>query len=161
MHTEHQMFCQMLEQELTVAKSLHLILQDELVSLQNRDLQALGQINQEKIKQLQALQSYSQIRCEWMLERHIELNPKCLQHPLICHEDSNKQQHLEKLWQQLADQFSQNSELTEVLAEVVLQAKQRTHILLNLLKGQNNQKSLYNKQGQEKSQLGLNGFISA
>lgn len=161
MENQHFTFLTMLEKELAAAKSLHQVLSEERSSLQASDLDTLKTINNKKIASLKQLQKLSQLRCEWMQKNDIALSANCIRNPLVLHSDPEQQEKLQLTWQMLADQFEANGQLTEILSEIVLQARKRTMTLLNLLKGKNDTENLYNHKGKEQSGSGRLGFVSA
>jgi flagellar biosynthesis/type III secretory pathway chaperone len=151
-----QIFSLQLQQELAVARTLHRLLCEERELLDPPNVKALTDLQQEKLLQLNTLKELSNQRCHWLTEQQIPLNKHCYLSPLLQSDIPSDNQQLADLWQQLADQFEQNRDLTEILATIVLTARQRTQSLMKILRGQKNTPNLYTKSGQ--TQLGSAGL---
>lgn len=143
-----QIFSLQLQQELAVARTLHRLLCEERELLDPPDIKALTDLQQIKLEQLNSLKELSNQRCHWLTELNIPLDKHCYLSPLLQSNDLSENQQLAALWQELADQFHQNRDLTEILATIVLTARQRTQSLMKILRGQKNTPNLYTKSGQ-------------
>jgi flagella synthesis protein FlgN len=152
----HQIFFLQLQQELAVARTLHRLLCEERKLLDPPDVKALTDLQQIKLQQLNNLKDLSNQRCQWLTEQDIPLDKQCYLSPLLHSDIPSDNQQLAATWQQLADQFQQNRDLTEILATIVLTARQRTQNLMKILRGQKNTPNLYTKSGQ--SQTGSAGL---
>lgn len=144
----HQIFFLQLQQELAVARTLHRLLCEERDLLDPPNIKALTELQQEKLAQLNALKELSNQRCNWLTEQNIPLDKDCYLSPSLQSNIPNDNQQLADLWQELAGQFKQNRDLTEILATIVLTARQRTQSLMKILRGQKNTPNLYTKSGQ-------------
>jgi flagellar biosynthesis/type III secretory pathway chaperone len=157
----HQTFYRQLQQELAVARTLHRLLCEERDLLDPPNIEALTDLQQEKLHHLNALKKLSNQRCHWLTEQNIPLDKHCYVSPLLQSDIPSENQQLADLWQELAGQFEQNRDLTEILATIVLTARQRTQSLMKILRGQKNTPNLYTKSGQaQPSSSGL-GYAKA
>lgn len=151
-----QIFFLQLQQELAVARTLHRLLCEERELLDPPNVKALTDLQQIKLQQLNRLKELSNQRCNWLTEQQIPLDKHCYLSPLLQSDIASENQQLADTWQALADQFAQNRDLTEILATIVLTARQRTQSLMKILRGQKNTPNLYTKSGQ--SQTGSAGL---
>ncbi len=144
----HEIFYLQLGQELEVARTLHRLLCDERDLLDPPNIEELSKLQAVKQQQLDELQSLSQARCAWLEKQQIPLDKHCFQHPLLQSPQSEHNEQLAALWQQLADQFIENRRLTDILSIIVLNARKKTQGLMKILRGQKNTPNLYTKSGQ-------------
>lgn len=144
----HPIFYQQLTQELNVARTLHRLLCEERDLLDPPQLEPLAELLQQKQQQLEQLKKLSDTRMEWLTEHGIALHKDCYRSPLLQSDDPQNNLALQRLWQDLADQFEKNKQLTEILAVIVLTARRRTQSLMKILRGQKNSPNLYTKSGQ-------------
>jgi len=147
----YNVFFLQLQQELAVARTLHRLLCEERELLDPPNIQALTDLQQEKLERLNALKELSTQRCNLLTELHIPLDKQCYLSPKLQSDDASDNIRLAEVWQELADQFEQNRRLTEVLATIVLTARQRTQSLMKILRGKKNTPNLYTKSGQTQS----------
>jgi len=152
----HQIFVLQLTQELAVARTLHRLLCEERELLDPPDIQALTDLQDEKLLHLGKLKELSNQRCSWLTEHGIALSKNCYLAESIQSDNQDENQQLAALWQELADQFQQNRDLTDILSTIVLTARQRTQSLMKILRGQKNTPNLYTKSGQ--TQPGSSGL---
>ena len=157
----HQVFSLQLQQELAVARTLHRLLCEERKLLDPPNIEALTDLQQEKLLQLNALKELSNQRCHWLTKQQIPLDKHCYLSPLLQSDIPSENQQLAGVWQELADQFEQNRNLTEILATIVLTARQRTQSLMKILRGQKNTPNLYTKSGQSQSGSAGLGYAKA
>jgi flagella synthesis protein FlgN len=157
----HQIFYQQLNQELDIASTLHRLLCEERELLDPPNIEALSALQETKLQQLADLKTLSQVRCSWLQEHNIPLDKHCYQHPLLQSDTHEDNERLADLWQQLADQFNENRNLTDILSVVVLTARQRTQSLMKILRGQKNSPNLYTKSGQTKGTSTGLGYAKA
>ena len=157
----HQDFYQQLTHELEIAQTLHRLLTQERELLDPPQLHGLKDIQALKKQSLNELQQHSAQRCAWLKAQDISLDKHCIYHPKLQSEDSEQNIAMEQLWQRLADQFVENRKLTDMLSNIVLQARQRTQNLLKILRGQKNAPNLYNKSGQAFNTANTNGYAKA
>ncbi len=157
----HQTFYLQLSQELAVASTLHRLLCEERELLDPPNIEALGQLQEEKTLQLDKLKALTEQRCRWLKHQQIPLDKDCFRHPLLQSKDSAENQQLALLWQQLADQYTENRRLTDILSLIVLTARQRTQNLMKILRGQKNTPNLYNKSGQSQGTSAGLGYAKA
>ena len=152
----HKIFVLQLTQELAVARTLHRLLCEERELLDPPNIKALTDLQDEKLLHLTKLKELSNQRCNWLTEHDIALTKNCYLSELIQSDDQDENQQLAALWQELADQFQQNRDLTDILSTIVLTARQRTQSLMKILRGQKNSPNLYTKSGQ--TQPGSSGL---
>lgn len=157
----HQIFYQQLNQELAVARTLNRLLCEERELLDPPQLEALSELQEQKQAQLVILQELTQKRCSLLEEHQIPLDKHCYQHPLLQSTNSDDNDKLATLWQELADLFIENHRLTDVLSTIVLSARQRTQSLMKILRGQKNAPNLYDKSGQAKASSAGIGYAKA
>ena len=157
----HQIFVLQLTQELAVARTLHRLLCEERELLDPPDIQALTDLQEEKLLHLAKLKELSNNRCSWLTEHDIALTKNCYLSALIQSDDQHENLQLAALWQELADQFEQNRRLTDILSTIVLTARQRTQSLMKILRGQKNTPNLYTKSGQAQTGSAGLGYAKA
>lgn len=157
----YQEFKQQLMLELETAQTLHQLLTQERELLDPPELHALSALQKQKQKHLNHLKQLTDQRCAWLEKHQIPLNRECIHHNAIRHEDVQQQAELEALWQQLADLFVENRNLTDVLSNIVLTTRQRTQNLLKILRGQKNAPNLYTKRGQSLNTENSSGYAKA
>lgn len=151
MANSHKAFFLQLEKELAVARTLHRLLCEERELLDPPNIKALTELQQEKLEYLDKLKKLSIQRCDLLTELNIPLDKHCYLSPLLQSDTGSDNSNLARLWQDLADQFEQNRRLTEILATIVLTARQRTQTLMKILRGKKNTPNLYTKSGQTQS----------
>lgn len=147
MADSHKAFFLQLEKELAVARTLHRLLCEERKLLDPPEIKALTDIQQEKLKHLNALKELSNQRCNLLRDLEIPLDKHCYLAPQLQSESASDNTRLASLWQDLADQFEENRRITAVLANIVLTARQRTQSLMKILRGKKNTPNLYTKSG--------------
>jgi flagella synthesis protein FlgN len=157
----HQIFYQQLNQELDIASTLHRLLCEERELLDPPNIEALSALQEKKLQQLADLKALNQVRCCWLQEHNIPLDKHCYQHPLLQSAKNEDNERMADLWQQLADQFKENRNLTDILSVIVLTARQRTQSLMKILRGQKNSPNLYTKNGQTKATSTGLGYAKA
>ena len=149
-------FAQLLISELQVTQSLHQLLEQELAAFRNRELKPLADLQQQKSQLLSTLQSQSRQRLDWMTQEQLPHSRDCLLRPEFA--DQNE---IKTLWQQLADSYSANQQLSEVLSEMVLKARKRTIDQLNILRGKQNDPQLYSATGKARGLNRGSGYTTA
>jgi len=157
----HQIFYQQLNQELDIASTLHRLLCEERELLDPPNIEALSALQETKLQQLADLKALNEVRCSWLQEHNIPLDKHCYQHPLLQSDKNEDNERLADLWQKLADQFKDNRNLTDILSDIVLTARQRTQSLMKILRGQKNSPNLYTKSGQTKGTSTGLGYAKA
>jgi flagella synthesis protein FlgN len=147
----HKAFFLQLEKELAVARTLHRLLCEERKLLDPPNIKALTDLQQEKLEHLNVLKELSTQRCNLLTDLQIPLDKHCYLSPLLQSDSASDNASLAELWQELAGQFEENRRITEVLANIVLTARQRTQTLMKILRGKKNTPNLYTKSGQTQS----------
>lgn len=151
MANSHKAFFLQLEKELAVARTLHRLLCEERKLLDPPNIKALTDLQQEKLEHLNVLKELSTQRCNLLTDLQIPLDKHCYLSPLLQSDSASDNASLAELWQELAGQFEENRRITEVLANIVLTARQRTQTLMKILRGKKNTPNLYTKSGQTQS----------
>ncbi len=161
MANSHKAFFLQLEKELAVARTLHRLLCEERKLLDPPRIKALTDLQQEKLEHLNALKELSVQRCDLLNDLQVPLDKHCYLAPILQSETPSDNTKLAELWQELADQFEENRRITEVLANIVLTARQRTQSLMKILRGKKNTPNLYTKSGQTQSRSEGLGYAKA
>ena len=149
---------QLLLNELALGRLLqHQLEHERTLLLGGPAAEALQGSAKAKSTTLQHLNHCANARLEWMDSHQLPLAEAFLQHPAVQAEPA-----VAILWQQLADQYRLNRDLSERMGELVLAARRRVQKRLEILHGQSERRQLlYNKQGQRHSLPAGRGYIQA
>ena len=146
----------LLDEELTLTRDIHGILEQEKSAIGGSDLATLHSLQQTSALRLSQLKEHANARLQWMQSHGLPLNANCLQHP-----DLAAAANLHRLWTQLEAQYRSNQTLSRQLSEIVLTARQRTLQKLRILRGQHNDPHLYDGKGKASSLKNGQGYIQA
>ncbi len=145
-----------LNEELALNQRLQLVLLQEVDILREQQPEQLHGLQEPKQTLLAQIQQTASDRLAWMTSQQLSHSPACLEHPAIANHG-----HIPSQWQQLANLYEENRQLSAQLSELVMHARFRTQQRLQILRGGNNDPHLYNEQGKAKGVTKGQGYVQA
>ena len=128
----------------TCARLLEL-LQEERTLLQDKQLEALDKLIQEKAQLLTRLEHSAIARSQWV-QQYQRSNPNKA-HVDDIFEEITQAQDVHKHWQTLKDLYAQCQSTNEANGKIMVRSQATYSRLMTILRGQSQQSSLYTHQG--------------
>lgn len=136
-------FIQLMDQELATTRHIHDLMNAEQEAIQKQQFKQFQQLTRDKFQQLEQLTQQANSRLTWMKQHELPTTRHIIKSKHLAHCPKSQE-----LWQALADQYEKNRQASQRLSEVILTLRRRTQMKLQILKGQTEQNSLYDQQGQ-------------
>ncbi|VUD56485.1 hypothetical protein TDB9533_02140 [Thalassocella blandensis] len=138
--------------DIAACESLISLLDQEQEALKNRDPDQLSEIIDAKLTPLNHLENSANVRAQWLRESGGEVSSDAWLEVL----QQTQQQKLKQDWQTLKKLTQQCKLKNEVNGKLLVRNQQVFGRLLEVLRGQNNNSSLYNTKGASKAMGGSN-----
>ena len=154
MSIDTQHFAKLLDEELNLARQIHDLMHQERGAIRANDIGTLQHLRTSSSQCLQQLRDHASQRLQWMQNKGMDSADTCLNHP-----DIHPAANINRLWQELEQQYNRNRKLSQQLSDIVLTARHRTVQKLKILRGRDNDPHLYNDQGKENHLNNGRGYI--
>ncbi len=141
-----KLFVQLVEQQHNTMQQLYKLLQSERHYLEQRKFKQYKEVLEQKKHPLQLLEQ-SETHLETLLAQfQLPFSAEGIEH-FLSHMSQPLQQQAQKQWQQLLKTTAECQQLNAVNERIVFHTKQSVDRLLSLLKGQQNDTKIYQKNG--------------
>lgn len=138
--------------DINACEVLITLLEKEQEALKNRDPDQLSEVIDAKLAPLSHLEKSANMRAQWIRDSGGEASTDAWQDIL----DQTQQQKLKQDWLKLKELTKECKLKNEVNGKLLVRNQQVFGRLLEVLRGQNNNASLYNTKGASKAMSGSN-----
>lgn len=143
---------QQINNDITACETLLLLLQQERDALNNRDIDALDQIIEQKTVQLTHLENSAQQRTEWARANSDSVDLQEIQHAWLAILEQANIPIIQEQWGKLKELQQQCKAANEVNGKILARNQKTFNRLMEIVRGQTASPNLYSAAGKSTSQ---------